>query len=92
MHSRISLYLSSGKKHLCAFADIKKSFDTVWRIELWQKLTKNKICGKLFRVILNLHKDIKSLVKNGDLQSNCFPCETGVRQGEKLFPVYLPCI
>jgi hypothetical protein len=51
MHSRISLYLSSGKNQLCAFADIKKAFDTVWRIGLWQKLTKNKICGKMFRVI-----------------------------------------
>ena len=25
-------------------------------------------------------------VKNGDLQSNCFPCETGARQGKKLYP------
>ena len=40
----------------------------------------------MFRVILNLYTDIKSCVKNGDLQSNCFPCEIGVRQGEKLSP------
>ena len=33
-----------------------------------------------------MYKDIKSVVKNGDLQSNCFPCETGVRQGEQLCP------
>jgi hypothetical protein len=25
-------------------------------------------------------------VKNGDLQSNFFPCETGARQGKKLYP------
>ena len=40
----------------------------------------------MFRVILNWYTDIKSCVKNGDLQSNCFPCETGVRQVEKLSP------
>jgi hypothetical protein len=70
MHSRISLYLSSGKKQRVAFVDFKKAFDTVWRIGLWQTQIKNKICGKMFRVILNLHTDIKSCVKNGDLQSN----------------------
>jgi hypothetical protein len=40
----------------------------------------------MFRVILNLHKDIKSFVKNGDFQSNCFTCESGVRQSEQLSP------
>jgi hypothetical protein len=35
-----------------------------------------------------LYIDIKSCVKNGDLQSICFPCKTGVRQGEKL-PTFL---
>ena len=40
----------------------------------------------MFRVILNLYTDIKSCAKNGDLQSNCFPCETDVRQCEKLSP------
>ena len=69
MHSLISLYLSSGKKLFCDFVDFKKAFDTVWRIGLWQKLIKNKIGGKMFRVILNFYSDIKSCVKNGDLQS-----------------------
>ena len=82
----ISLYLSSGKKQLCAFVDFKKAFDTVWKFGLWQTLIKIKICGKMFRVILNLYTYIKSCVKYGDLQSNCFPCETGVRQGAKLSP------
>ena len=46
----------------------------------------------MFKVILNLYTDIKSCVKNGDLQSNCFPCEIGVRQAKSDLPVYLPCI
>ena len=37
----------------------------------------------MFSVILNWYTDIKSCVKNGDLQSNGFPC---VRQSEKLSP------
>ena len=46
------------------------------------KLIKNKISGKMFRVILNLYTDIKSCVKNGDLHSHLFTCETGVRQAK----------
>jgi hypothetical protein len=92
MHSLISLYLSSGKKLFCAFVDFKKAFDTVWRIGLWQKLIKNKIGGEMFRVILNLYTDIKSCVTNGDLHSNFFTCETGVRQAKSYLPFYLPCI
>ena len=82
MHSLISLYLSSGKKLFCDFVDFKKAFDIVWRIGLWQKLIKNKIGGKMFRVILNLYTDIKSCVKNGDLHSHLFTIETGVRQAK----------
>jgi hypothetical protein len=80
------------KKLCCAFVDFKKAFDTVWRIGLWQKLIKNKIGGKMFRVILNFYTDIKSCVKNGDLHSNFFACETGVRQAKSYLPFYFPCI
>ena len=41
----------------------------------------------MFMVILSFYTDIQSCVKNGDLQSNSSPYETGVRQGDKLFPV-----
>jgi hypothetical protein len=49
----------------------------------------------MFRVILGCYADIKSCVKNGDLQSNTgsFPCEAGLREGVKLslvlFVLYL---
>jgi hypothetical protein len=64
MHSRIFLYLYSGKKQRCALVDFKKAFYTALRIGLWQTLIKNKICGKMFRDILNLYTDIKSGAKN----------------------------
>jgi hypothetical protein len=67
----------------------------MWRIGFWQKLIKNKIGWKMFRVILGFYADIKSCAKNGDLQSKTgsFPCEPGLRQGVKLslvlFVLYL---
>lgn len=86
LHSLISLYLSSGKKLYCAFIDFRKAFDTVWRVGLFQKLLKNNISGKVFNVILNMYTNIKSCVKMGELKTEYFPCEIGVRQGEKLSP------
>lgn len=86
LHSLISLYLGTGKKLFCAFIDFRKAFDTVWRVGLFQKLIKNGIRGKVFRVIVNMYTDIKSCVQFGDLTTDFFPCEIGVRQGEKLSP------
>jgi hypothetical protein len=36
--------------------------------------------------------DSASCVKNGDLHSNFFTCETGVRQAKSYLPFYLLCI
>ena len=46
----------------------------------------------MFRFILNLHTDIKSCVKNGDLHFNFVACEAGVRRAKSYPPFYLPCI
>lgn len=86
LQSLISIYLSSGKKLFCTFIDFRKAFDTVWRIGLWQKLAKSKIGGRMFKSILSLYTDIKSCVQHGDMRTDFFTCELGVRQGEKLSP------
>ena len=64
-----------------------KAFDLIDRIALWQKLIKHEINGKFISVIFNLYSNAKSAVKNGDLITDFFPCNIGVRQGENLSPV-----
>ncbi|KAK3096812.1 hypothetical protein FSP39_003531 [Pinctada imbricata] len=88
LYSFIQLYLNCGKTLFCTFIDFKKAFDTVWRIGLWQKLQNTNIKGKgkIFKVIYNMYKDIKSCVRKNSECSEFFPCMTGVRQGENLSP------
>ena len=85
IHALTSLYFSLGKKLFCSFKDFRKAFDTVRRKGLWQKLQKFGIHGKCFDIIKNMYKNIKSCVRSQKRFSDCFPCLTAVRQGEKPF-------
>ena len=71
----------------------EKAFDTVWRDGLWYKLLMCNIKGKMYNVILNPYNNIKSRIVYNDSVSNCFPCLSGVKQGEHLnsfqFALYL---
>jgi hypothetical protein len=56
------------------------------------KLLNSNINGKCLQVIKNLYSNIKSCVKVNSCFSNFFPCNIGVRQGEKsplLFSLFL---
>ena len=85
----IDLFFKSKQKLYCAFIDYQKAFDTVWRNGLWYKLSK---CGiystsKIFKVIVKMYEGIKSCVFSGNIKSNYFTSNTGVRQGENLSPM-----
>ena len=84
----IDLHLKQkkGKKLFCAFVDYRKAFDFVWRSALWYKLKKSGIKGKLFNVIVNMYKNIKSCVSLNSECSDYFASTSGVRQGESLSP------
>ena len=89
-----NLYLYSGKNLYCAFVDNKKTFDSIDRVFMWQKLMSNNIGDKFLQVIYNIYKDAKSKIKTHDgLSANFFKCNIGVRQGENishvLFAMYL---
>ena len=83
----IYFYKARYERLFCAFIDYMKAFDLIDRIALWQKLIKHEINGKFISVIFNLYSNAKSAVKNGDLITDFFPCNIGVRQGENLSPV-----
>ena len=73
---------SSKKKLFCCFVDFKQAFDTVWRADLWRKLTHHGIKGKCFDFIHNMYKIIKSNITTNEGSSQFFNCNVGVRQGE----------
>ena len=86
LHELISHYLNNNKKLFCAFIDLSKAFDYVVRDNLWYKLIKLGIRGKILNIIMSMYENVRSRVKFNNEKSKDFVCHTGVRQGECLSP------
>lgn len=87
LHSITSLYLNNKKRLFCAFIDYKKAFDLVDRTSLWCKLLGTGVNGKFIRIIYNMYESAKSCIKQGNMHSQTFNCNIGVRQGDNLSPL-----
>ena len=72
--------------YLCLM-DLAKAFDTVPRDQLFIKLWRAGIQGKMYRVIKDLYTDNRATVKIGDHISESFEIQRGVLQGSKLGPI-----
>lgn len=57
------------------------------RSYLWTKLFNTNVNGKIFDVIRSLYCHTKSCVRVGNMDSDYFPCNVGMRQGENLSPL-----
>ena len=86
LHGIISHVLNSGNKLLCAFVDFTKAFDYVVRDNLWLKLVKLGIRGKMLNITRSIYSSVKSRVKLLNELSDENECLLGVRQGECLSP------
>ena len=86
LHSVINYLLDENKKLYAAFIDFTNAFDYVVKENMWYKLLKLGIRGKIINVIKSMYNNIKSRVKYENLLSNDFTCLLGVRQGECLSP------
>ncbi len=75
------------KTTYCAFIDVAKAYDKVWRNGLWYKLWKVGIKGKLWRVLKNIYRKVESSVLLGDNRTAWFLIEVGLRQGCILSPI-----
>ena len=82
----INQVLENGKKLYAFFIDFSKAFDRVVHDNLWYKLLKNGISGKMFSVIRSMYTCLKTRVVNNGEKSQAFYCQLGVRQGECLSP------
>ena len=87
LHSLISHMINQGKKLYCAFIDFTKAFDYVVRDNLWYKLVKLGLRGKLLNIVKSMYQTVKSRVKVSNMLGNEFYCSLSVRQGECLSPL-----
>ena len=51
----IDQYKIKQKKVFAAFIDLRKNFDTIWRVGLFYKLLKSHMPKKLFNIILSMY-------------------------------------
>ena len=83
----ISHVINQGNKLYCAFVDFTKAFDYVVRDNLWYKLIKYGLRGRVLNIIMSIYSSVKSRVKHNNHLGNEFYCGLGVRQGECLSPL-----
>ncbi|CAB1120328.1 unnamed protein product [Ectocarpus sp. CCAP 1310/34] len=69
------------------FVDLKKAYDTVPQEALFAKLVFYGVRGEMLAFIRALYANSKIAVRTGDLLSDSFSLERGVRQGCPLSPV-----
>src|SRR5690348_8320710 len=62
-----------GLATFCAFLDIRKAYDTLYRDGLWKRLLDIGLRGRLWRVLRNICQVVESSVLLGDQQTDWFP-------------------
>ena len=88
LKSLADIYLSKRQRLYCCFVDYKQAFDTINRATLWSKMLSCGISGKILNVIKKMYIKAKSSVSlTAEAESDSFPCNIGVRQGENLSPL-----
>ena len=78
-----------GRDKFALFIDMEKAFDCVPRNLLWKIMAEPPyyIPKKLIRVIKSMYTGSVSKVRKGDVETDWFNIETGVRQGDGLSPL-----
>jgi hypothetical protein len=59
----IDQYKQKSKKVFTAFIDLKKAFDTIWRLALFNKLLKHNIPHRIFNIIHSMYTDTICRIK-----------------------------
>jgi hypothetical protein len=71
---------------LC-FLDLSKAYDLTWREGVWDRLLSVGMHGKIWRVIVDMYRSVRSRVVVNGQPSDEFISNVGVRQGSVLSPL-----
>jgi hypothetical protein len=87
LHGLVQHMINKNEALYCSFIDFSKCFDYLVHHNIWFKLTKLGIRGKIYTVIKSMYNCIKSRIKlENRVSTKNFECLLGVRQGESLSP------
>ena len=87
LQSLINRTLQKKNKLFCCFVDYQKAFDFIDRSNLWTKLIKQGITGKMFSIIRSLYSNVKACVKHNGHHTDYFSPTSGLMQGEVMSPI-----
>ena len=68
------------------FVDLRKAYDSVPRLALWQVLEKSGVPPQMLKIIASFHEDMQAEVRIGGVLSESFRVRNGLRQGCTLAP------
>ena len=81
------MFLIRVKSYTVLSSILQKAFDYVVRDNLWHKMIKLGIRGKMLNINKSMYAVVKTRVKYDNKLGNKFFCSLGVRQGECLSPL-----
>ena len=87
LKSIVSARQAENKTTHLAFLDFRKAFDTVWRDGLLSIAWNIGIRGKIWNIIDSLYNNVLCNVKFGDIVTDFFEIDEGVKQGCVLSPI-----
>ena len=87
LHSLIENMINNNKRFYCAFVDMKKAFDSIYRNALWLKLFKMGINGKMLRILKGMYESVRCRVRHLNTYADFFEVAVGLKQGETMSPV-----
>jgi hypothetical protein len=82
----IEKYREGQKELHCVFVDLEKAYDRVPREELWYCMRKSGVTEKYVRVVQDMYKDCKTVVRCAVGVTEEFKVEVGLHQGSALSP------
>ena len=68
------------------FVDLRKAYDSVPRLALWQVLKKSGVPPQMLKIIASFHENMQAEVRIGGVLSESFRVRNGLRQGCTLAP------
>ena len=87
LQNLIQKRLNNKKRLYCAFIDLQRAFDSVYRNALWYKLIKYGVDGKLLKLLRSMYSIVKSCVRHLNTLSDFFSSDIGLFQGEIMSPI-----
>ena len=91
----INKYVNQNKQKIFGcFIDLKKAFDSIWRLGLLYKILKNQdVSEKMYNIIKNIYKHHEASVKVKENISEPVSIDRGLKQGDSLssnlFNIYI---